>query len=43
MIELYRRDRSAHDEDVLAVLETIATQLGSIERLLELADRPRWR
>jgi transcriptional regulator with GAF, ATPase, and Fis domain len=43
MIEVYRRDRGAHDEEVLAVLETIATQLGSIERLLELADRPRWR
>ncbi len=42
MIELYSRDRCERDDDVLAVLETIAAQLGGIERLLELADRPRW-
>jgi GAF domain-containing protein len=43
MIEVYRREAGPRDEDVLVVLETIATQLGGIERLLELADRPRWR
>jgi hypothetical protein len=43
MIEVYRRELGGRDEDAIAVLETIATQLGGIERLLELADRPRWR
>lgn len=41
MIEAYRREPGPRDEDVVAVLETIATQLGGLERRLEAG--PRWR
>jgi GAF domain-containing protein len=41
LIEAYRRPPGPRDEDVIAVLETIATQLGGLERMLEAGNR--WR
>jgi GAF domain-containing protein len=43
LIELYRRESVGRNDDELEVLRTVAVQLAGAARLLELAEKPRWR
>jgi two-component system sensor histidine kinase/response regulator len=43
LLELYRREAMPREEAMLEVLTTVGVQLAGAARLLELADKPRWR